>query len=86
MKLESQPSRVSELAALVLAIASLLLGLVAAGMIPDASLSGAFTPASLASALVVIAGGAVLPVPSGCNSRRSAVPMPWRRCFTRCAR
>ena len=60
VKLDSQPSRVGEVASLALAIASLLLGFVAAGMIPHASLSGAFTPAGLASALVVIAGGAVL--------------------------
>ena len=60
LKLDSQPSRVGELASLTLAIASLLLGFVATGMIPHASLSGAFTLAGLASALAVIAGGALL--------------------------
>jgi hypothetical protein len=65
LKLEAPPPRVAEMAALALAIASLLLGFVAAGRIPSASLAGAFTPASLGSALIVIAGGAALAVALG---------------------
>jgi hypothetical protein len=53
-------SRLAELAALALALCSLLLGFAAvhAGL-PDA-LSGAFTAAALWSAAIVILGGAVL--------------------------
>ncbi|WKZ13062.1 MAG: proton-conducting transporter membrane subunit [Gammaproteobacteria bacterium] len=58
--LKAPPSRAGELSALVLALASLLLGFVATGMIPHASLSGAFTLAGLAAALVVLAVGAVV--------------------------
>ena len=53
-------SRLAELAALALAIGSLLLGFVAAGSsLPDA-LSGAFSAKEVASAVIVFAGGAVL--------------------------
>ncbi len=60
MKLKAPVSRVAEIAALGLAIASLLLGLVAAGMIPHASLSGAFTMDGLVSALILVLGGAAV--------------------------
>jgi len=57
LKLESRPSRVGELAAFALALASLLLGCAAAGMIPGASLAGAFSPGGILSALAILAGG-----------------------------
>ena len=60
MKLQKPVSRVGEIAALTLAIASLLLGFVAAGMIPHASLAGAFTLDGLVSALVLVLGGAAV--------------------------
>ena len=44
LKLQAPPSRAGEIAALALAIAALLLGFAATGRIPQASLSGAFTP------------------------------------------
>ena len=53
-------SRLAEMAALVLALGSLLLGFVAAGShLPDA-LSGAFTLREFGAVLLAIAGGAVL--------------------------
>lgn len=60
VKLKSPVPRAGEVAALVLAVASLGLGLVAADRIPHASLSGAFTLAGLGSALAVVVGGAVV--------------------------
>ena len=74
VKLDSQPSRVGEVASLALAIASLLLGFVAAGMIPHASLSGAFTPAGLASAAGRHCGRR-----SACRRSRAATPAARRR-------
>jgi NADH:ubiquinone oxidoreductase subunit 5 (subunit L)/multisubunit Na+/H+ antiporter MnhA subunit len=57
IKLKTPVSRVGEIAALLLAIASLLLGFVATGMIPHASLSGAFTLEGLVSVLILVLGG-----------------------------
>ncbi len=57
IKLKSPVSRIGEIAAFALALGSLLLGIVAAGIIPGASLSGALTPESLVSALILIVGG-----------------------------
>jgi formate hydrogenlyase subunit 3/multisubunit Na+/H+ antiporter MnhD subunit len=60
LKLASRPSRVGELAAFALALASLLLGCAATGMIPGASLTGAFSPGGILSALAILAGGVVI--------------------------
>jgi formate hydrogenlyase subunit 3/multisubunit Na+/H+ antiporter MnhD subunit len=60
LQLKSPVSRVGEVAALLLAVSSLLFGFVAAGMIPGASLSKAFTPDELLSAVLLLLGGAVL--------------------------
>jgi multicomponent Na+:H+ antiporter subunit D len=60
LQLKTPVPRVGEIAALGLAIASLLLGFLAAGMIPHASLSGAFTLEGLVSALVLVLGGAAV--------------------------
>ncbi len=57
IKLKSPLSRMGEIAALVLALGSLLLGFAAAVMIPGASLSKAFAPDELLSAIVLILGG-----------------------------
>jgi formate hydrogenlyase subunit 3/multisubunit Na+/H+ antiporter MnhD subunit len=60
LKLKSPVSRVGEIAAFVLALGSLLLGFAAAGRIPFASLSGAFSPGELVSAIVLLLGGAAI--------------------------
>lgn len=60
LQLKTPVPRVGEIAALGLALASLLLGFLAAGMIPNASLSGAFTLDGLVSALVIVLGGAAV--------------------------
>jgi NADH:ubiquinone oxidoreductase subunit 5 (subunit L)/multisubunit Na+/H+ antiporter MnhA subunit len=58
--LKAPVSRVSEFAALVLALGSLLLGFAAERVVPGASLSKAFELSELLSAVVVILGGAAL--------------------------
>jgi formate hydrogenlyase subunit 3/multisubunit Na+/H+ antiporter MnhD subunit len=60
IQLKSPVSRIGETAAFVLALGSLLLGFAAARMIPGASLSKAFSPDELLSALVVVLGGAAV--------------------------
>ena len=60
LELKSPVSRIGELAALVLALGSLLLGFAAAGVIPGASLAKAFAPVELLSAVVLVLGGAAV--------------------------
>jgi formate hydrogenlyase subunit 3/multisubunit Na+/H+ antiporter MnhD subunit len=57
IELKSPVSKVGEIAALVLALGSLLLGFAAARMIPGASLSKAFALDELLSAIVLVLGG-----------------------------
>ncbi len=78
LSLKVPPSRAGELSALALALASLLLGIVATGMIPHASLSGAFTLAGLAAALVVLAVGVVIAAALG----RQLPPLAGGRALT----
>ena len=86
VRLQAPVSRLAQLAALALALCSLLIGFAAveAGM-PDA-LSGAFTTAELRSAVILVLGGSVLacglaleipPIPLG--STFGAIGRPLRR-------
>jgi formate hydrogenlyase subunit 3/multisubunit Na+/H+ antiporter MnhD subunit len=60
LELTSPVSRIGEIAALALALGSLLLGFAAAGVIPGASLAKAFAPGELLTAAVLILGGAAV--------------------------
>jgi formate hydrogenlyase subunit 3/multisubunit Na+/H+ antiporter MnhD subunit len=60
LKLAAPAWRSGEMAALALAVASLLLGCLAAGRIPGASLVGAFAPESLLSTVILVLGGAAV--------------------------
>jgi formate hydrogenlyase subunit 3/multisubunit Na+/H+ antiporter MnhD subunit len=86
VRLRAPVSRLAELAALALALCSLLLGFVAVQAGLTDALSGAFTPAELGSAAMLILGGALLaaglalqPPPMPLGSILGAIGRPLRR-------
>jgi len=77
VKAKAPVSRPAELAALVLALCSLLLGLVAANVGLPGALSGAFTAKELGAAALLMLGGAVL----AAGLALQLPPMPGGRTF-----